>query len=347
MKISGISILKWLTILLLSFACLYLGKAFLVPFAISGVVATLFLPLCRKIERFGVHKGIAAFFCVIILIVFITGLGYVLGWQIQALSNDATLIKERLTNMIDAVQSFILEHFGITVNKQMELVSKQQSAIGSTLSNVAGSIASILTSFLLMLVYIFLLLLYRSHIKKFILMLVKDNETTETDRLIESVAYVSQQYLVGLSKMIGCLWIMYGIAFSLLGVKNALFFAFICGILEIIPFIGNITGTSLTLLVSAAQGSSPSILIGIVGTYGAIQFIQGWLLEPIIVGPQVRINPLFTIIALIVGELLWGVPGIFLAIPLTAMLKIVFDNVSPLQPYGFLIGEEPRNKEPK
>lgn len=347
MKISGTSIIKWLTIILLSFACIYFGRAFLVPISISGVIATLFLPLCRKIERLGVHKSIAAIFCLIILVAFITGLGYLLGWQIQALSNDATLIKERLINMIDVVQGFVLEHFGITVNKQMELVSKQQSVIGSAIGNLAGSIAGILTNFLFMLVYIFLLLVYRSHIKKFILMLVKVNETIETNQLIESVANVSQQYLVGLSKMIGCLWIMYGIAFSLLGVKNALFFAFLCGILEIIPFIGNITGTLLTLLVSAAQGAPPSVLIGIAGVYGAIQFIQGWLLEPIIVGPQVRINPLFTIIALIVGELLWGVPGIFLAIPLTAMLKIVFDNVSPLQPYGFLIGEEPRIKKTK
>ena len=70
-----------------------------------------------------------------------------------------------------------------------------------------------------------------------------------------------------------------------------------------------------------------------------IQFIQGWVLEPLILGPQVKINPLFTIIALVVGELVWGISGIFLAIPLTAMIKIVCDHIEPLKPYGFLIGE--------
>ncbi|HLC83420.1 MAG TPA: AI-2E family transporter, partial [Bacteroidia bacterium] len=73
--------------------------------------------------------------------------------------------------------------------------------------------------------------------------------------------------------------------------------------------------------------------------YGMVQFIQGWVLEPLIVGSEVKINPLFTIIALVIGGLIWGIPGIFLAIPLIAMLKIVFDHIEPLKPYGFLIGE--------
>lgn len=81
------------------------------------------------------------------------------------------------------------------------------------------------------------------------------------------------------------------------------------------------------------------MLFAIIGTYGFVQFIQGWVLEPIIVGAQVKINPLFTIIALVIGELVWGIPGIFLAIPLIAMFKIVSDHVDSLKPYGFLVGE--------
>jgi predicted PurR-regulated permease PerM len=81
------------------------------------------------------------------------------------------------------------------------------------------------------------------------------------------------------------------------------------------------------------------MLIGIICIYGLVQLIQGWILEPVILGPQVKINPFTTIIALVLGELLWGIPGIFLAIPITAMFKIVCDHIEPLKPYGFLIGE--------
>jgi predicted PurR-regulated permease PerM len=208
----------------------------------------------------------------------------------------------------------------------------------------ATSLSSILGSLVLILVYVLFLLYYRSHLKQFILKLSGINQREEMEKVIYIVAHVSQQYLVGLSKMIGCLWVMYAIGFSALGVKNALFFAFLCGILEIVPFIGNITGTSLTILVSAVQGESVPTLIGIAAVYALVQFIQGWILEPIIVGSQVKINPLFTIIALVVGQLLWGVPGIFLAIPLIAMFKIVCDHFESLKPIGFLIGETESRK---
>jgi predicted PurR-regulated permease PerM len=137
---------------------------------------------------------------------------------------------------------------------------------------------------------------------------------------------------------------MYSIGFGIAGVKNPIFFAIICGLLEIIPFIGNITGTSITVLVSVARGAEPGLVFGILFTYGIVQFVQGWILEPLIVGHEVKINSLFTILALVTGDLIWGIPGIMLAIPLTAMFKIVCDRVEPLKPYGFLIGETEEKK---
>ena len=157
--------------------------------------------------------------------------------------------------------------------------------------------------------------------------------------VVDSAANVSQQYLLGLTKMIVCLWIMYGIGFSIVGIKNALFFAVLCGLLDIVPYVGNITGTLITVIFSAAQGASVQMLGYLVLVYLLVQFIQTWFFEPLIVGSQVKINPLATIIALVVGELIWGIPGIILAIPLIAVFKIVCDHIESLKPYGFLIGE--------
>lgn len=93
-------------------------------------------------------------------------------------------------------------------------------------------------------------------------------------------------------------------------------------------------------------GENLSILGGIVLVYGVIQMIQGWVLEPLILGPQVKRNPLFTIFALVLGELLWGISGMILAIPTIAIFKIVCDHIEPLKPYGSLIGEiETESKE--
>ena len=140
--------------------------------------------------------------------------------------------------------------------------------------------------------------------------------------------------------MIVCLWVMYGIGFTIVGVKNAIFFAILCGILEIVPFVGNLTGNAITILFSIAQGGGTDMIIGILISYALIQFIQTYILEPLVVGRGVSINPLFTIAGIVGMELIWGIPGMVLAIPLLGITKIICDHIEPLKPYGFLIGQE-------
>ena len=101
--------------------------------------------------------------------------------------------------------------------------------------------------------------------------------------------------------MIVLLWVMYGVGFSLVGVKNAVFFGVICGLMEIVPFIGNITGTAITVISSMSQGADTNMVIGIIVTYGIIQFLQTYIVEPLVVGAEVKINPLFIIIGIVIG----------------------------------------------
>jgi predicted PurR-regulated permease PerM len=338
MTLSSASGLKKLLLLFLFIAGLYFAREFLTPLAVGAVVATLFLPLCRWMEQKKIPRGLAVVICLLILLLAISGIGILLSQQISTLSNDFSILRERSIELIHYIQEYIFIHSGISLEKQNQELIYQQPAITLFLKEIAISLPSLLTNFILTLFYTLFLLYYRSHIKQFILKFSSESQKNEVEKVIDRVGHVSQQYLLGLSKMIVCLWVMYGVGFSILGVKNALFFAFLCGLLEIVPFIGNITGTAITVLVAGAQGGSFLMLAGIIGTYGVIQFIQGWVLEPLIVGSEVKINPLFTIIALVIGGLLWGLPGIFLAIPLMAMLKIVCDHIDPLKPYGFLIG---------
>jgi|GEM_PF-2893044 len=169
-----------------------------------------------------------------------------LSWQISQLTNDFSLLTQKVEGIGNNIQKYIFHNFGITAKKQSELLNNEQLSITGTMQMVAGSALSIFTNFILVLAYIFLLLYFRIHIRRFILKLFLPSQQPEVSKVLSSVTLVSQQYLLGLSKMIVCLWIMYGIGFSIIGVKNALFFAILCGLLEIVPFIGNLTGTTLT-----------------------------------------------------------------------------------------------------
>ncbi len=347
MDLTTTDLLKKFLFIFLLVAGLYYAKDFLMPLSIGAVLATLFWPMCKWLEIRKTPRLLAAIACLVLLLFVITGISSLVGWQISEIANDFALMKEKVSSIISSIQDYLLKELGISIEKQTQIITEQQPIIAGIIKATVGSFTRIFTLFMIVLIYVVLLLYYRSHIKRFILMLSPSSKRDEMNTVVNSVARVSQQYLLGLSKMILCLWVMYGIGFSVLGIKNALFFAFLCGLLEIIPFIGNITGTTLTLLIAALHGSSPAILVTIVGVYGTVQFVQGWVLEPLIVGSQVKINPLSTIIALILGELLWGIPGIFLAIPLVAMLKIVCDNIDSLKPYGFLIGETEQRKRAK
>ena len=345
MTITSISIIKKIVVLFLVFAGLYFAQSFLIPLLIGGVLATLFLPFSKWLEGKKIPKGLAAIICLIVILIVVTGIGLLLAWQLNELVKDFALIKEKATQQFYSIQQYILVHFGISTEKQVSALKEQKPLVANALTVIAGSITTILTHSILILVYIFCIIYYRAHLKNFLIKLYPASQKKEVEKVVYDSTRVSQQYLFGLAKMISVLWVMYFIGFSILGVKNALFFAILCGLLEVIPFVGNIIGTTITLLVAAVNGASFPMLGGIVATYGIVQLIQGWILEPLIVGSEVKINPFFTIIALIIGQLLWGIPGIFIAIPIIAILKIVFDNVESLKPYGYLIGEVVRKKE--
>ncbi|MEP6931212.1 MAG: AI-2E family transporter [Flavobacterium sp.] len=338
MILSLTTIIKKLLILFLIFTGLYFAKDLLMPLCIGAILATLFLPLCKWMESKKMSRSIAIFFCLLTFLCVIFLLIAVLGLKISELLVDLAFIKQRAVATGSEIQKYIFNHSNISIDEQFEILKNEQPSYSNLLRTIFGSVAYCFTTFILVMAYFVFLLLYRNHIKKFLLKITPAAQKSEMKNILYSAAKISYQYLIGLSKMIGLLWIMYGIAFSIIGIENAVFFAVLCGLLEIIPYIGNITGTVLTVAFAAINGVHPLMLAGIVLSYGIIQLIQTWFFEPLIMGPQVKINPLFTIIALVTGELLWGIPGLVLAIPLTALLKIVCDHIPSLKSCGFLMG---------
>lgn len=347
MTVSLSSVIKKLLLLFLIFAGLYFAKKFLIPLCIGGILATLSLPFCNWMERKKVSRTIAVLICLVLLLCIIFIFSFLVGFEISALLRDITSIKQKAIEMLDNIQDYIFLHLNISIEDQFQLLKNERPFYDSTIHILFGSVSSLVTTFILVLAYFVFLLLYRNHIKKFLLKITPKLQRPEMEQVIVSAANVSQQYLLGLSKMIVLLWVMYAVGFSIIGLENALFFAVLCGLLEIVPYIGNITGTLFTVLVALVNGANSELIVGIIIIYGIVQLIQTWIFEPLVLGPQVKINPLFTIIFLVVGELLWGIPGLILAIPITAMLKIICDHIEPLKPYGVLIGKINESRKPR
>lgn len=332
--------------LLLAFlvvASLYYAKPFLVPLCFGALLAMLFLPLSRWLESKKIPRGLAILICVLLLLSLITIIILLISWQVTDLTQEVGDIQSRVKQMVSEIEQFISTRFGIPV-KQQEKMLQEQAQNGSAVANIGSILMSFLVDFVLCMVYIFLFMFYRSRIKNFVLQLVSGRQKDNAQQVIHDIQKVTQQYITGIGWMILCLWVMYSIGFSIVGVKYAVFFAILCGLLEIVPFVGNLTGNALAILMVIIQGGGIGMVIGVLVTYAIVQFLQTYLLEPLVVGAGVNINPLFTIIILVMGELVWGIPGLILAIPLLGIVKIICDHIEPLKPYGYLIGQEKKKK---
>lgn len=336
-------------ILLLAFGIfsgLYFAREFLIPISLAALLAMLFVGMSNYLENKGLNRGFSALICVLLLVILVAGAITVLTFQLSSLADNMAGMKKRLMDILEHVQVWIHQTFNISYQKQEQLLKDQSKGSGGQIGSVAGGFMGILVNFILVTVYIFLLLYSRSHIKQFILKLFSSADNAKTEKVIGQSVIIAKSYLTGLSSMIALLWVMYGIGFSIVGVEYAIFFAILCGLLEIVPFVGNITGTGVTLLAVLVQGGDSNMIFGVLITYFLVQFIQTYILEPLVVGEQVSINPLFTIIVIVVGEMVWGIAGMVLAIPLLGIVKIICDNVPALKPYGFLIGSEKTKKKP-
>lgn len=337
-------VVLFLLLAFLGIAALYYAKPFLVPVCFGGLLAMLFLPLSLWFESKRIPKGLAILFCIIIFLAILSAIIWLISWQITDLASESSNIENKVKKMFSQVQDYIRSNFGLSKKQQDEIIAGQAESNSSFISGLGSVLTGFIVDFILVLVYIFLFMFYRDRIKTFVLKIVSSTQKKNAETIIYDIEKVSQQYITGLGMMIGCLWVMYSIGFSIVGVKYAVLFAIICGLLEIVPFVGNLIGNTLAVLMVIIQGGGIDMVIGVVITYLTVQFLQTYILEPLVVGAEVNINPLFTIIILVLGELVWGIPGMVLAIPLLGIVKIICDHIEPLKPYGYLIGSDKKKR---
>ncbi|RYY86014.1 MAG: AI-2E family transporter [Chitinophagaceae bacterium] len=333
-----------LAVLIMAVVILHYARPFFVPLTFAALFAMLLLPFAQWLERKGASRGWSSLAALLLGLLVVGAIVALVAWQVSGMAEDADKMEQQLMRQFEQFRNQFTQKFGLSKQEQQKLMQSQQEQqpgkIGSFLTGLLSGTATFLTSFVLVIVYVFLFLYLRERLRRFILRLIPPGSKGSAEETLHSIQKVARRYLGGLSLMIICLWILYGIGFSIVGVKNPFFFAILCGLLEIIPFVGNLAGTALTAGMSLAQGGGTSLLLGILITYGTVQFLQTYILEPMVVGAGVSINPLFTIAGIVGFELIWGIPGMVLAIPLIGMFKIVCDHVEMLEPYGYLIGQE-------
>lgn len=339
-----------LLLFFLVFGGLYLASSFLIPFVFAGILAMLFSPLCARFEAMGINKALSSFICILLLVLIFACIGAVVSTQVASFINDLPQIEKEINQQLRSVQFYVQETFGVSPEQQEEAVkdgSGESGGVGSMIVNFLSSFTGIMASSLLVLVYIFLLLYYRTRFPKFIMKVVEEDQKEQAQHIISESSEVAQQYLIGRGILIFILAVLYSLGMTIVGVDNAIFLSIIGALLSIIPYIGNIMAFALFMFMALAQGGGSGLYLSIFIVFSIVQFLESYLLEPFVVGAEVDIHPFFTVVIIIVGEQIWGVAGMILAIPMLAVVKIIFSHIDFMEPYAYLIGDSRDKKNSK
>ena len=328
-----------------------LGKEVLSPLLFAMLLSILLLPLAAFFEkRLKFHRSAAAGLSVVLMIIFICGILYLVGTQVAYLATDWPQFKEQLATSINEFQHWISMRFHINMEKQMAYVNTATSKLLTESTSVIGATVISVSSMLLFLVFTmintFFMLFYRRHIVSFLVKVFKENNEFIVYDVIAQVQYIIRKYIAGLLLEMGIVATVLCIVFWLLGIKYALLLGIITGIFNIIPYIGIFTALLFSVLVTFATGAAATKILLVIAAVVIMHLIDSNVLLPTIVASKVKINGLITLLGVIVGEMMWGIPGMFLSIPVIAITKIIFDRVEGLQPWGFLLGDEKDEKQP-
>ncbi|HLT72582.1 MAG TPA: AI-2E family transporter [Cyclobacteriaceae bacterium] len=322
-------------------AILYVGQSILIPLFFSMLLATLLLPLVMFMEKRKINRVVAILLSLLLSIITLLGVIYFLSSQMANFFQDFDIIKERLTEVFNSAQQWVGEQFNIAIRKQEELIedTKEKVEAGKIVGQTFISITSFLSYIVLIPVYTFLLLYYKDLIKQFFIHIFRNDNEEQIREVLHESRLVSQSFITGLLIDVVIVFALNSTGFLILGIKYALFLALTAALLNLVPYIGMIAANIFCMLITLVSSENISDVLWVGLVLALVQLVDNNFLMPFIVGSKVRINAMATLIGVLVGGALCGIPGMFLAIPGIAVLKVIFDRVDGLRPYGILVGD--------
>jgi predicted PurR-regulated permease PerM len=325
------------------FYILYIGQDIIIPLVFAVMYAILLNPVVLFLCRIRIPRVLAIILALMVTMVVIAGVFYFIIDQISLFSEAFPEFKRKFLVIVNDTERWIARTFHTPKWKVDAWVAKTQKqgmdesgtvVITKTVSTIGG----IFMTFLIMPVYVFMIIYYKPLLFEFFARLFpKTVHGTVVDVLKETKALI-QSYLYGLVVEALLVATLNSVALWILGIDYAILMGVIGALLNVIPYIGGVIAVTLPMLLALAT-KQPIDAFYVLIAYLIVQFIDNNFFVPKIVASKVKINALVSIIVVLVGNELWGVPGMFLSIPITAIIKVIFDRVGPLQPFGFLLGD--------
>lgn len=319
---------------------MYVGRSIIVPIVFALILAILINPLVNFFNRKGINRLVSISAAVTITVIAVLGTFFLISTRIDSFAETYPQLKKKFeaTNL-DGVR-WISKTFNV---RQWQIKAwakeKKTEAIDDfEFQENITEIGRVMVTILLLPVYLFMILYYKPLLLEFVHKTFRIAYHKTVTQVLNNTKTIIQSYIVGLFFEMVIMAVLNSIGLLLLGIQYAIILGVIGAILNIIPYIGGIIATLLAMTIAFVTKDSLSYPILVLIVYIVIQLIDNNYIVPKIVASRVRLNALISIIAVLIGGALWGIAGMFLSIPLTAILKVICDHIDPLKPWGYLLG---------
>jgi predicted PurR-regulated permease PerM len=331
----------------LIFICLFafvitmsIGQQIIIPLVYASILGILVNPVVNFLIKKKINRIISIFITVTLAVLIVIGFAYAISIQLTIFSDAYPQLKEKFnTTSIEAV-TWVSDKFKISQLKINTWIHEaEMDAINNfSISDKITKMGELVLTLVLLPVYLFMILFYKPLLLEFIMKLFDTKHHFAVTEVLTNVKKLIQSYLIGLLFELIIIAGLNSVGLLLIGIDYAIILGVIGALLNVIPYIGGILAVSLPVVIAFITKDSYSYPLVVILLYVFIQFIDNHFIIPKIVASRVQLNALISVISVLIGGALWGIPGMFLSIPLTAILKVIFDHIESLKPWGLLLG---------
>lgn len=323
---------------------IYIGSSVIAPLLMAFFISIVLLPVYRFFKRKKLPEVLAIVLSLLLLIALIVLIAWFFSAQISRLIGDFPQIKQNVTIHLNTLSNWINTKTHFSTDRQLELLQDQSNKLlnyaGGMLSGAAASLTSIFIFVGLLPIYIFLMLFYKNLLLRFVFMWFQQGTHAKVEEVMRETQAIIKSYLIGLLIQVTYITVLLGGLLFLFGIQHALLIGVIFAFLNLIPYVGALIGNIIGVLLTLTSSQEVWPIFVVLGTIAGVQFLDNNILMPRIVGSKVKINALTSIVGVIVAGSLAGISGMFLSLPVIAVLKIVFDRSNNFKQWGVLFGDE-------
>lgn len=331
-------------------AILVLGQNIIMPVLLAFFLSIVLLPIYRFLKKKRFPESLAIFLPILLCAIVISTVIWFFSGQINRLVDDYPQIQKNISLHLKTISNWINQKTNFSTQEQLDFINKQSNKLLTESGKIAGGAATSITSVLLYMglvpIYIYLFLSYKNLLLRFIFLWFKESNHAKVNEVMKETEIVIKSYLVGLIIQITYIIILLGGTLFVLGIKHALLIGVIFAILNLIPYVGALIGNIIGVLLTLTSSQDILPVFIVLGVIAVVQFLDNNILMPRIVGSKVRINAFVAILGVFIAGSIAGFTGMFLALPIIAIMKVIFDRSEIFKPWGVLLGDDIPSKSP-